>query len=103
MMNHSDPSDIRIRQRRRFVRALAWSAAAVLAAQGTAGAQVSVAVSPVRVELAVAPGQTKTDILTVQNLGARPQHVRVSVADWYLTKDGTPVFAKVGARFCRKA
>jgi len=96
MVSHADAANSRNRQRRRSGRALSWAAAAVFVASGTAGAQVSLAVSPVRVELAVVPGQTKTDILTVQNLGEKPQHVRVSVADWYLTKDGTPVFVKAG-------
>jgi P pilus assembly chaperone PapD len=71
---------------------LVFLLAAVLPAQ----AQVAIGVAPVRVELAVGPGQTKTDVLSVENRGDKPLRISVTVADWYLTKEGTPTFVKRG-------
>lgn len=66
------------------------------AAAMEATAQVSIGVSPIRVEHAVQPGQLKTDIVTVSNLSTKPQRLQVTVADWYLSGDGIPVFVKRG-------
>ena len=61
-----------------------------------AAAQLSLGVSPLRVELAVAPGDTKTDVITVQNLSPEAVRMHVSIADWYFAPDGTPTFVKRG-------
>jgi len=62
----------------------------------TAHAQISVGVTPIRAEHQVQAGQSKTDRLIVENKSPMPLHMKVSVADWYLTKDGDPVFVKRG-------
>jgi len=57
-----------------------------------AGAQVSVEVSPLRVELTGAPGESHTQAITLTNQGAAPVRIRATIDDWYLSKDGTPQF-----------
>jgi len=59
-------------------------------------AQLSLGVSPLRVELAVGPGDTKTDVITVQNLSTKAVRMHVTIADWYFAPDGTPTFVKRG-------
>jgi len=61
-----------------------------------AGASVSFSVSPIRVDLSVAPGETKTDAVMIENRGNEPLRLRVTIADWHLAPDGTPVFVKRG-------
>jgi P pilus assembly chaperone PapD len=57
-----------------------------------AAAQISVEVSPLRVELAAGPGSTTTQGITVINAGKEPVRVRATVTDWDLSKDGAPQF-----------
>lgn len=64
------------------------------AAAATATAQVSVEVSPLRVELKLAPGATHTQAVTLTNTGKDAVRVRVSIKDWHLAKDGAPQFAE---------
>jgi P pilus assembly chaperone PapD len=59
-------------------------------------AQISIGVTPIRAEHQLIAGQLKTDRLTVENMSEKPVHVRLTVADWYLTKDGEPIFVKRG-------
>ncbi|MDD5543223.1 MAG: hypothetical protein PHX83_08615 [Acidobacteriia bacterium] len=59
-------------------------------------ADVSLGAFPIRSEHQVAAGQTKTDGITVENESAEPVHMRVTVADWYLTPGGDPMFVKRG-------
>lgn len=69
--------------------------AALLALHATvspAAAQVSVEVSPLRVELKLAGGGTHTQAITITNTGKEPVRVRASVRDWHLAKDGAPQF-----------
>ena len=73
-------------------------AAAVFLAARPADAQLSMSLSPVRVEHAIPPGQMRTDIVTVENVSQRPLRARVTVADWFLERNGTPVFVKRGSR-----
>jgi P pilus assembly chaperone PapD len=61
-----------------------WAAPAV--------AQISVEVSPLRVELAAGPGSTTTQGITVINAGKEPVRVRAALTDWELSKDGSPQF-----------
>jgi P pilus assembly chaperone PapD len=58
----------------------------------TAAAQISVEVSPLRVELAAGPGSTTTQGITVFNAGKDPVRVRAVVTDWDLSRDGSPQF-----------
>ena len=72
--------------------------AMVLAVSRPAKAQLSMSLSPVRVEHAIPPGELWTDIVTVENVSERPLRARVTIADWYLERNGTPVFVKRGTR-----
>ena len=58
----------------------------------TAAAQVSVEVSPLRVELQAGPGSTTTQPVTLTNYGKETGRVRARLTDWDLTRDGTPQF-----------
>jgi P pilus assembly chaperone PapD len=62
------------------------------AAAPPASAQVSVEVSPLRVELQAGPGSTTTQPVTLTNYGKEPVRVRATLTDWDLTRDGTPQF-----------
>lgn len=55
-------------------------------------AQISVEVSPLRVELAAGPGSTTTQGITVSNAGKDPVRVRATLTDWDLSRDGAPQF-----------
>ena len=61
----------------------------------TAFAQVSVEVSPLRVELTAGPGSSTTQSITVANAGKDPVRVRAIATDWDLSKDGAPQFEGV--------
>ena len=70
-----------------------------------AAAQVSVEVSPLRVELQAAPGATTTQAITVTNAGKEALRVRAVVTDWELSRDGAPQFEGVaeGGRYSATA
>jgi P pilus assembly chaperone PapD len=59
-------------------------------------AEVSISVSPIRVEHLVKQGEKGTDTISVTNDGTAPARLKVSVEDWALTRDGNPMFIKVG-------
>lgn len=67
-----------------------------------AGAEISFSVSPIRMELSGEPGGTHTDAVEVRNEGNEKVRIKVSMQDWYLSEEGTPVFQKGGtqARSC---
>lgn len=67
-------------------------AALLLATPTSAAAQVSVEAAPLRVELQAQPGASTTQAVTLSNRGAQPLRVKVSVADWYLSREGAPQF-----------
>lgn len=67
-------------------------AAALLMAAHAAAAQVSVEVSPLRVELQLAAGASRTQAITITNTGKEPVRVRGTIADWNLSRDGAPQF-----------
>ena len=58
----------------------------------TADAQVSAEASPLRVEIAAAPGANHTQSVTVTNPGTERVRVRTTLTDWFLAKDGAPQF-----------
>ena len=62
-----------------------------------AAAQVSVEVSPLRVELQTTSGGTTTQPITITNFGNAPIRVRAAITDWDLSRDGTPQFEGVEA------
>ncbi|MEO8520247.1 MAG: hypothetical protein ABI603_02725 [Acidobacteriota bacterium] len=68
------------------------AAAVVLLTVLPAAAQISVEVSPLRIELAAGPGSTTTQPITLVNAGKDPVRVRATVTDWDLSKDGAPQF-----------
>lgn len=74
------------------VRALIAAAAVVLGGAAPALAQISVEVSPLRVELAASPGSTTTQAITLTNAGKDTVRVRATVTDWDLSRDGAPQF-----------
>ena len=78
--------------------ALALAAMLAIAWATPASAQLSISVSPIRVEQAIQPGKTRTDVVTVENVSDQLLRARVTVADWFLERNGTPVFVKHGGR-----
>jgi len=59
-------------------------------------AEVSISVSPIRVEHLVKQGEQGTDMISVTNDGTAATRLKVSIEDWTLTKDGNPTFMKAG-------
>ena len=55
-------------------------------------AQISVEVSPLRVELVAGPGSTTTQAVTLTNGGKEPVRIRARLTDWELSRDGAPQF-----------
>ena len=68
-------------------------------------AQVSVEVSPLRVELQAGPGSSTTQPITLTNYGKEAVRVRARLTDWDLTRDGTPQFegSQVGGPYSATA
>jgi len=64
----------------------------VLTGALAAGAQTSVEVSPLRVELKLAAGQATTQAVTLTNMGKEAVRIRATLSDWHLTREGTPQF-----------
>ncbi|MBT0653283.1 hypothetical protein [Geomobilimonas luticola] len=61
-------------------------------------AEISFSVSPIRVELSGESGGTHTDALEVRNEGNEKVRIKVSMQDWYLSEEGTPIFQKGGTQ-----
>jgi len=76
-------------------RALVIALGALLLHAPPASAQISVEVSPLRVELTAGPGSTTTQAITVANAGAEAVRVRAIATDWDLSRDGAPQFEGV--------
>lgn len=72
--------------------ALAAAIAAVPPVSALAQGPLSVEVTPLRVELKMAPKATHTQAITLRNDSAAAVHVRVRVDDYWLSIDGTPQF-----------
>jgi P pilus assembly chaperone PapD len=71
-------------------------AAGVLASANPARADMSLDVSPVRVQIRVQPGQEYTNAIRVLNSGEEDVRLRAYVEDWYLDEAGTPIFRPAG-------
>jgi hypothetical protein len=54
-----------------------------------------VEVTPLRFELAPAPGATATHAVTLNNSGKEPVRIRARLSDWDLSRDGGPQFEGV--------
>ncbi len=65
---------------------------ALLIPASSASAQVSVEVSPLRVELTAGAASTTTQAITVANAGTEAVRVRAIATDWDLSRDGAPQF-----------
>ena len=89
------------------VRPLTVAVFAIAAGFGVSpvAAQVSVEVSPLRVELQAGPGSSTTQPITLTNYGKEAVRVRARLTDWDLTRDGTPQFegAEVAGRYSATA
>ena len=89
------------------VRPLTVALFAIAASFGVSpvAAQVSVEVSPLRVELQAGPGSSTTQPITLTNYGKEAVRVRARLTDWDLTRDGTPQFegAEVAGRYSATA
>jgi P pilus assembly chaperone PapD len=81
----------------RALSAVALAFVPLIATPDRVAAQVSIEVSPLRVELQAGPGSTTTQPVTVTNYGNDPVRVRARLTDWDLTRDGTPQFEGVPA------
>ena len=57
-----------------------------------ASAQVSVEVSPLRIELKTAPGGSTTQAVAIHNTGSDAVRVRASISNWHLSLEGAPQF-----------
>jgi P pilus assembly chaperone PapD len=64
----------------------------LLAGAIPAPAQISVEVSPLRVELQAGPGSTTTQAVTLNNASPEAVRIRARVTDWDLSRDGAPQF-----------
>ena len=86
-------------------RSLIAAALGLLLCAAPSAAQVSVEVSPLRVELQAGPGSTTTQAITITNAGTDPVRVRGTLSDWDLSKDGAPQFegAVVGGPYSATA
>jgi P pilus assembly chaperone PapD len=89
----------------RSLTVLAFALTSTLFGATLAVAQVSVEVSPLRVELQAGPGSSTTQPVTLTNYGKQAVRVRATMTDWDLTRDGTPQFegSEVGGRFSATA
>lgn len=94
----------RLRSVRSFA-VLAVALTSTLAVATPVSAQVSVEVSPLRVELQAGPGSSTTQPVTLTNYGKQAVRVRAAMTDWDLTRDGTPQFegSEIGGRFSATA
>jgi P pilus assembly chaperone PapD len=73
-------------------RALIAAAVGLVLSASSAAAQISVEVSPLRVELTAGPGSTSTQPIVLTNAGKDPVRVRARLTDWDLSRDGAPQF-----------
>lgn len=55
---------------------------------------ISLNASPIRVEHHIKQGQKGTDVIKLSNTGIKPVRLKVSVEDWTLAANGTPLFMK---------
>lgn len=72
-------------------RLLAAAGACLLTVTPAAG-QLSVEVSPLRVEIQTTAGGTRTQAISLTNTGKEAVRIRATIADWRLSRDGAPQF-----------
>ena len=76
---------------------VAAAAFALVSTVAPAHAQVSVEATPLRIEITAEPGSSHTQAITLTNPGTEPVRVKVSIADWHLSRDGAPQFEQPDA------
>jgi len=81
----------------KFLRILLSLTFPIFAPVFSIAADVSISVTPIRVEHRAIQGERGTDMISVANEGAAPTRLKVLIEDWILSKDGTPIFMKAGA------
>jgi len=64
---------------------------------GVAGADMSMDVTPLRVQVRMDAGAEYTNAVRVTNSGEEPLRLRAYLEDWYLDEVGTPVFRPAGS------
>lgn len=78
---------------RRAARVLAAAGACLLGVGVTpVAAQLSVEVSPLRVEIQTAAGGARTQAVSLTNTGKEAVRIRATISDWGLSRDGAPQF-----------
>jgi hypothetical protein len=77
-------------------RLLCLTASATLALAGVARAEMSIDVSPIRIEVRAEPGNESTHSVQVQNSGTESIRLKAYVEDWELNAEGTPLFRTAG-------
>jgi P pilus assembly chaperone PapD len=75
---------------------LCLTASATIALAADAHAEMSIDVSPVRVEVRADPGNESTHSVQVQNSGTESIRLKAYVEDWELNTEGTPLFRMAG-------
>lgn len=68
-----------------------------LAVSTPALADMSLDVSPIRVQVRLQAGEEYTNAIRVLNSGKEPIRLRAYVEDWYLDEVGTPIFRPAGS------
>ena len=76
---------------------VAAAVVALVSAATPALAQVSVEATPLRIEISAEPGSSHTQAITLTNPGTEPVRVKISIADWHLSRDGAPQFEQPDA------
>jgi P pilus assembly chaperone PapD len=82
-------------KKKRFA-ALSISAALWLIAAMPAAAQVSIMVSPIRVDHFLQPGTSETNVIEVRNQGSEPTRISVHAEDWTMDRKGDVSFSRAG-------
>lgn len=80
-----------------MTRYLALTVLLLLATGATASADMSMDVTPLRVQVRMDPGAEYTNAVQVTNSGAEPLRLRAYLEDWTLDEVGTPIFQPAGS------
>src|SRR5208337_4671875 len=65
-----------------------------------ANAQMSIMVSPIRVELQVKAGTNETNVIEIRNEGTEPARIAVHAEDWTMDRKGNVSFSPAGGDPC---
>ena len=76
---------------------LLFLAMTALVFAGQATADISLDVTPMRVQLHVMPGAEFTDAVEITNVGDEPVRIQAELEDWFLDEVGTPLYQNAGS------